>query len=626
MNPVFGTAVQNDYLALVRRMVAARRGRLEALRTREDAERYIQQVRTAISRLFPLPLEKTPLNACETGRIDLGNIVLHKVIYHSRPGYPVTAHLYLPKTAKKVPAVLFLCGHSANGKAAELYQICARGLALKGYAVLSVDPVGQGERLQFGDVSGFQGGSCEEHNILGRQLLLVGENMSAWRAWDAIRGLDYLLSRPEVDGTRIGMTGTSGGGTMTTFVNALEDRVTMAAPSCYITTWLHNLENELPTDLEQMPPGALAAGLDMGDFLIARAPRPLAILGQDNDFFDPRGMIETYEEVRRVYRLLGAEPAVRLVIGTGDHGYSHSNRETMYGFFNEMANHSAPSVEPENIGVSPEPEIWCAPGGQVRNLPDNCYARDFIAAKAERLIAARKKHSPQELTVIMRRLLQLDDPFIPHYRVLRIRRDDSGIYSRFGLETGEEGRLMCVLKLKSPRQDFYHLPKSGKIILYIPHLDAQEELDHMEFAGDAVVYGLDVRGVGECTPTGCDQPPERDFFHEYQFDYHYASWGLLCGKPYLGGKVKDILCAVKLLAQDGAAIALQARGQGAVPALIAALLSDQITSLHLMDAPDSWAAMACRPLPGAPLSVMIPQVLAETDLPELREALSEKLR
>ena len=625
MNPVFGSVVQDDYLALVRGFTAARKHRLEALHTREEAEQYVQQVRSVILRLFPLPPVKSPLNACETGTLDLGDFVMHKVIYHSRPKYPVSAHLYLPKTKAKVPAVLFLCGHSGNGKNAEIYQICARGLAMKGYAVLSVDPIGQGERLQFGEVPGFRGGTCEEHNILGRQLLLVGENMSAWRAWDAIRGLDYLLSRPEVDGIHIGITGTSGGGTMTTFVNALEDRVTMAAPSCYITTWLHNLENELPTDLEQMPPGALAAGLDMGDFLIARAPRPLVILGQDNDFFDPRGMLETYEEVRRIYRLLGAEQAVCQAIGGGDHSYSHANREAMYGFFNAISNRGTSSAEPEYISVSPEPEIWCAPGGQVRNLAEHRYARELIADKLKERIAARRKHSRQELREIMRRALKLDEPFIPHYRVLRIRRDDTGIYSRFGLETGANGRLMCVLKRKSDRQDFYHLSTARKILLYIPHLDAQDELGRMAFSGDAVVYGLDVRGVGECTPAGCDQPLERDFFHEYQFDYHYASWGLMCGKPYLGGKVMDILCAVRLLAQDGAEIALQARGQGTVPGLIAALLSDQITSLHLMDAPDSWEEMVRRPLPGAPLSVMIPNILAETDLPELREAISEKI-
>ena len=147
-----------------------------------------------------------------------------------------------------------------------------------------------------------------------------------------------------------------------------------------------------------------------------------------------------------------------------------------------------------------------------------------------------------------------------------------------------------------------------------------------ECAEDAVLFGLDVRGIGECAPSGCDQPLDRDFFHEYQFDYHYASLGLMFSKPYLSGKVKDILCAVELLARNGAQVEIQAKGQGTVPALIAALLSDKITSLKLMDAPESWESMITEPVPCYPLSLMIPNVLAETDLPELRQAVAGKIR
>ncbi len=625
MTPLFGTAVQDYYLDLVRENFAARKARLDALHTREDAERYVAEVRTKIAALFPFPAEKTPLDAYETGSIDFGSFVMHKIIYHSRPEYPVTASLYLPKAEGKVPAVLFLCGHSQNGKASEIYQTCQRALAMKGYAVLAVDPVSQGERLQFLDIPGFSGNCCTEHNIIGRQLLLTGETMGAWRAWDAIRGLDYLLSRPEVDATRVGVTGNSGGGTMTTFVNALEDRLTMAAPSCYITTWLHNVENELPADSEQMPPGTFAAGLEMGDFLIARAPRPLVILGQSNDFFDPRGTKETYEEVRRVYRLLGAEDAVRLTIGPGDHGYSKTNREAMYSLFNDTAKVGVSPEEPADIPLSSEQELSAAPGGQVRNLAVNKYIRAFAAEKASALAGARKTHGKEELCAILRRLLSLDDPFTPHFRILRFRTEGPAVYSRFGLETEPDGRLMCVLKLKSADQAFYHLPAGGKVILYIPHLDAQDELEKLVFPEDAAVYGLDVRGIGECMPSGCDQPLERNFFNEYQFDYHYASLGLMFGKPVLSGKVKDILCAAELLSQTGAQIEMHARGQGTVPAMIAALLSEKITALKLTDAPDSWEGMVRNPIPQDPLSVMIPNVLAETDLPELRLALAGKL-
>ncbi len=626
MTPLFGTAVQDYYLDLVRKNFTARKARLEALRTKEDAERYVAGVRAKIAKLFPFPAEKTPLDAQETGTLDFGSYVMHKIIYYSRPKYPVTGNLYLPKTTEKVPAVLFLCGHSGNGKASDVYQTCQRALAMKGYAVLAIDPVSQGERLQFLDFPEFKGSCCWEHNVMGKQLLLTGETMGAWRAWDAVRGLDYLLSRPEVDTTRVGLTGNSGGGTMTTFVNALEDRLTMAAPSCYITTWVHNVENELPADSEQMPPGTLAAGLEMGDFLIARAPRPLVVLGQSNDFFDPRGTRETYEEVRKVYRLLGAEDSIRLTIGHGDHGYSKENREAMYSLFNDTAKVAAPAAEPDDVKLSPEQEIYCAPEGQVRNLPVNKYIREFAAEKASGLAAARKPRTKQELCELMRNLLKLDEAFIPHYRVLRGRYTDKGIYSRFGLETEPDGRLMSVLKLKAKNTLYFHLPETKKIVLYIPHLDSQDELSEMSFPDDVTVYGLDIRGIGECTPSGCDQPEPRDFFNEYQFDYHYASLGLMFGKPYLSGKVKDILCAAELLARNGAEIEVQANGQGTIPALIAALLSGKITSLKLMNAPDSWDSMVRTPVPGYALSVLIPGVLAQTDLPELRKAIAEKLR
>lgn len=626
MTPLFGTAVQDYYLDLVRKNFTARKARLEALRTKEDAERYVAGVRAKIAKLFPFPAEKTPLDAQETGTLDFGSYVMHKIIYYSRPKYPVTGNLYLPKTTEKVPAVLFLCGHSGNGKASDVYQTCQRALAMKGYAVLAIDPVSQGERLQFLDIPDFKGNCCWEHNVMGKQLLLTGETMGAWRAWDAVRGLDYLLSRPEVDTTRVGLTGNSGGGTMTTFVNALEDRLTMAAPSCYITTWVHNVENELPADSEQMPPGTLAAGLEMGDFLIARAPRPLVVLGQSNDFFDPRGTRETYEEVRRVYRLLGAEDSIRLTIGHGDHGYSKENREAMYSLFNDTAKVAASAAEPDDVKLSPEQEIYCAPEGQVRNLPVNKYIREFAAEKASGLAAARKPRTKQELCEVMRNLLKLDEAFVPHYRVLRARYTDKGFYSRFGLETEPDGRLMSVLKLKMANTVYFHLPEAKKIVLYIPHLDSQDELSELSFPDDVTVYGLDIRGIGECTPSGCDQPEPRDFFNEYQFDYHYASLGLMFGKPYLSGKVKDILCAAELLARNGAEIEVQANGQGTIPALIAALLSDKITSLKLMNGPDSWESMVRTPVPGYALSVLIPGVLAQTDLPELRKAIAEKLR
>src|SRR5690606_31716019 len=128
---------------------------------------------------------------------------------------------------------------------------------------------------------------------------------------------------------RVGLTGNSGGGTLTCYLNALDDRFTMAAPSCFVTSFLNNAENELPADSEQCPPGILASELDFADYLIAQAPRPTMLLGQEQDFFDRRGLVKAYEDVKHVYGLLGAADNVQLFIGKLTHGFKQPNREAM---------------------------------------------------------------------------------------------------------------------------------------------------------------------------------------------------------------------------------------------------------------------------------------------------------
>ncbi len=223
-----------------------------------------------------------------------------------------------------------------NGKAAEAYQSFAQGLARQGYVCLIYDPISQGERLQYADAnlkSKIRPG-VGEHLYAGNQQFLVGEFLGMWRAWDGIRALDYLLTREEVDPQHVGVTGNSGGGTMTTWLCGLERRWTMAAPSCFVTTFRRNMENELPADTEQCPPRALSLRLDHADFLAAMAPKPVIILAKERDFFDVRGAEEAYARLKRLYALLGAEENISLFVGPTYHGYSQENREAMYRWFN----------------------------------------------------------------------------------------------------------------------------------------------------------------------------------------------------------------------------------------------------------------------------------------------------
>lgn len=632
---IYGALLQEYNVARVREIGRRRTARLEKLKSRADAEAYIREVREKIAASFALPERPADLHAEVVGVEDAPDCRIEKIVYESRPAFPVTALLFLPKAVPApLPAVLFLCGHAADGKHCITYQTGARALAARGFAVLMVDPIAQGERYQFlgvNNAAGIDGSCTAEHNMLGKQMWLCGEFFGSWRAHDALCGLDYLLSRPEVDASRVGVTGNSGGGTMTTFVQALDPRFTMAAPSCYVTSWQRNIENELPADVEQIPPGILAAGCEMGDFVLAYAPRPILLLGQRNDFFDPRGLRETFEACRKVYALLGAEDHLRLFIGPRDHGYFAENRRSMYDFFCSCA--GLPPVEKEPV-ISPaeREKTLCTPSGQTVDLPGKKSVRDLISEELDRLAAARPALTlPQLREVLIGRLGFPASAPVPYCRTLRNgvgaqNRPDRCFFSRFGLET--EPGILTVLTVKEggdlPQSFFFHFPEREEITLYVPHLSAAAELAEMELS--RLTVGVDVRGIGAGMPYTCDFRDE-EFFHGYGRDYHYNSCAIMFGSSLLAERMRDLLGAVAYIRAQGVRkIRIAGRGQGAVAALFAAVLDEKIASVRLMDAPRSFDAMARARVTLWPHAVMPGGILRYTDLPSIYEALKAEGR
>lgn len=380
----------------------------EALQTKADAEAYVKSVQERIRESFgPFP-ERTPLNPQITGVVDRDTYKIEKLIFESRPGFLVTANVYVPKGRKfPVPGVIGTCGHSTNGKAAEAYQSFAQGLARQGYVCLIYDPISQGERLQYPDehLKSKHRPGVGEHLYGGNQQFLVGEFLGMWRAWDGIRALDYLLTREEVDPKHLGVTGNSGGGTMTTWLCGLEQRWTMAAPSCFVTTFRRNMENELPADTEQCPPKVLSLQLDHADFLAAMAPKPVIILAKERDFFDARGAEEAYARLKRIYQLLGAEENISLFIGPTYHGYSQENREAMYRWFNRATGASSAETEPE-ITIEPDETLLCAPQGQVVNLKSRPIY-EFTRELSEQFAHKRQHPKGKELKQRVRDTLRL---------------------------------------------------------------------------------------------------------------------------------------------------------------------------------------------------------------------------
>ncbi len=613
---------------------------LAGLTTRAEAEAHVARVRERVRACFgPLP-PRTPLNPRVAGRLERDRYVVEKVLFESRPRFLVSGNLYLPKgpTARR-PAVLGLCGHSELGKAGDAYQSFAQGLARLGYVVLIIDPWGQGERME--RVPEGQPGlpralfsPTGAHLHAGNQQTLVGETFATWRLWDAIRGLDYLLSRPEVDPKHVGVTGNSGGGTITTWVCAVEDRITMGAPSCFVTTFLRNAENELPADTEQYPPGALAAGLNLSDFLVPMAPRPLLVMGQKLDFFDPRGTDEEVRRLRRVYALLGAPDNVRLFIGPQKHGFFAENRTAMYGFFGRFTGIAAES-EPAIALEKPE-DLRCTKTGLVTDSGSVTVA-DFTRARSLRLGKARRRLGASDLKQAVARALGLrveNGAPAPEHRNLRPlhgRGHAAHEHTAVLMVQTEPGIHAVVYRLDKETDALYALPPSvpPRALLYVAHHSSDAELrsepllrELVAAEAKATCYACDVRGIGESQPDTCGS---NTFLEPYGSDYFYAGHARMLGESVPGRRTHDLLRVIAWLGRAGhKEVHLAALGWGAVPAAFAALLSDAVVAVTLKNAPASYSAIAESRAYDWPLSAFVPGVLASFDLPDVYAALAAK--
>jgi dienelactone hydrolase len=579
---------------------------------------------------------KTPLQAKVTGTIERDAYTIEKVIFESRPQFLVTANIYLPKGPKQPrPGVVGTCGHSSNGKAAEPYQSFAQGLARLGYVVLIFDPIGQGERLQYGhlDKKIRPATGVGEHLHAGNQQFLVGEFFGAWRAWDGIRALDYLISRPEVDPQRIGITGNSGGGTMTTWLCGLDDRWAMAAPGCFVTTFRRNLENELPADTEQCPPRALALHLDHQDFLAALAPKPVLILAKEKDYFDVRGTEEAFRRLRRLYGLLGAEENVGLFIGPTAHGYTRENREAMYRWFNRVTGVSDQSAEPKLV-IEKDEILTCTPGGQVADLQSRTVF-SFTREKATVLASHRPQLQGQTLKQAVAEVLKIPErEGVPDYRILRPFGDRK--YPRphattYALET-ERGIMAVVYRLSAERHEARPPRDGSPAILYIAHHSSDAELRSEPFIVDllrdeprASFFACDIRGIGESQPGTCE--PGK-FLDSYGSDYFYAIHALMFDAPYVGQKTYDLLRVLDWIHSLGhPPVHLTAKGWGTIPATFAAVLSSAVNRVTLKNGLRSYQEIATSEQYGWPLSSFAPAVLERFDLPDCyRELQSKHLR
>lgn len=620
----YGHMVHDHYVERLREIQAERSAALAAISNRRQALAYQDRVKASIAKALGPKPRKTPLNAQVVDIIEDRHYRVEKITFESRPGCLVTANLYVPNRIEgPAPGVVGSCGHAADGKAAPIYQEFCQRLARSGFVSLIYDPFNQGERDQYAKLSDREivRSSTHAHNMMGKQLDLIGEWFGAWRAWDGIRALDYLLTRPEVDAERVGLTGNSGGGTMTTWIWGVEERFAFAAPSCFVTTFLSNLENELPADSEQYPPGVIGHGLDMADFMLAQAPKPVMLLGQNYCFFDRRGLKEAYADVRRFYALIGAPKRnTAYFLGPEGHGYSAHNQKAMVEFFAShagvKANTAAPKPRPvSDLNATPKGEVVFAGATPIFKL---------IEEKADALEAKRKRLTTPQLKRVVSRSLDLARPrSAPHYRCLRSTRAPGRSCARYAVDT--EAGIRAIL-YKTMDSSFTHtLDVERTVTLFLPHLSSETDLAEdtliRKLARSGPLYSLDVRGLGESMPDD-----DRDFFHSYGVDYMHNGHGSMLGQSYLGRRVFDVLRTMDLLVAEGAGkVNLVGRGQGAVLATYAGLLHDNSGSVTLKNGPVSYQEWTQTPIVKWPFANLPTGCLKHFDLSDCIRAQGKRV-
>jgi dienelactone hydrolase len=610
-----------DYLKKIARSAYEQRSvEIAKLKTPGLIHKRQQWSRDTFWKLIGGRPESSPLNVRVTGAFDREKYRVEKLIFESRPDLHVTANLYIPKLVPPpYPGVLFQMGHTPNGKAGATYQRACQGLAQLGYLVLGIDPQGQGERIYYPDATGLrtrlEGGPDGEHTYAGIQMLLTGDSSTRLQTWDAVRSLDVLASHPLVDAKRLASTGQSGGGTLTMFLMAVDDRLATAA------VFSGNTENFVSADwnppgpvddAEQDFPGSAPLGWDRWDSMYPFAPKPLLISVSHKDFFgtySPRYITNGWEEfkkLRAVYQVLGKPDHIKWD-GTGlPHGLSYDTRLSMYKWLARWLKGDRQEVaeEPPTV-IEKDQLLWATKSGNVvREL------RGATPFSLNRSGGRDVQKKPVETLLALSRPLGTMRRFDP---------EPLAGAQATPIEIDVEPGVWMPAWLFEPRG---RTPAKGTmLLLQASRLTGfrEEELFHQLARAEWRVCIPDLRGTGDVTPEFGRGAARHARSHANEDSWSWAS--LILGKPLLGQRVTDIRAAVKALGGD---ITLAALGRMTVPALIAASLEPKIQRLYLANGLVSFRSVIEMEDYNAAFANFVRGFLNHTDLPEIARAVTAR--
>jgi len=521
--------------------------------------------------------------------------------------------VYAPDDGNKLhPAVLVPSGHSENGKVH--YQSLCQRLVQRGYVVVSWDPVGQGERSQFWDSKKARSRYnliCAEHAVLGNLAYLAGTNLARWEIWDGIRALDYLLTRPDVDQERISITGTSGGGTQAAYIAALDARIKVVAPSCFITALPMRVYNRIFQDPDSDPEQDLyemiSHGIDHPGLLLMMYPRPVFVAAAVLDFFPIEGTHQTFREVEELYSRFGHPDRIAMHEGYHGHEYSAENQEAAFQFLDHF------NGLPYRRGLPPveeleEKRLLCTRTGQV--MTDYPNARSLMDVIRE-YYEERKKQAATNLKQLYYSDLH------PEIQSWGVSQYQGAVWSSHEIQwelTGQTQFADITIDRYLLRHSRYlempllHIHKGGshrRPILFWPGPkgkvtpeDWPEVSKYLDEGYDIV--SVDPRGQGEtCMPykaASPDDPSLAQLDADLAYvspisgvlaDYVYNS--LLTGRPYVLQMIEDIEIAARFVREkidDHSGFAITGVG---VAYTLANAVSETLPDIKLIPQPSAQA-------------------------------------
>lgn len=592
----------------------------------EKRSRYVREKFLEVIGGLP---ERTPLEARVTGARNRRGYRVENVMYQSRPNYWVTANLYIPDSGHgPFPGILSPCGHYAEGRMNQEFQLAYLNLVKAGFVVLAYDPIGQGERRQYwnpqtGQIeSGL--GPVHEHSMPGQLLLLFGEHMAQYQIWDGVRGLDYLLTRPEVDPNRIGCAGHSGGATLTRYILTLDPPVRCAAvveegaahphrPRTTTGAW------QGAGCAEQVLFGDLRYDFDVIDMLASFAPRPLILMHEE---YAP-AFEEQARDIRERYRLLGAEEKFATELATDAHAWTFKLRQATTDWFSRwFYNRPGPSTEPDSELEPPE-NLYCSPNGSLRysQIGDSTFS--LILKKQAAIERPEPPHTAAEFQRFRRETQESVGRLIG-YRVT-----DGPLGVRELATTPRHGYRIDKVEFLSepgiyvPAWVFVPEQRGSSTVLYVSESGSASEggefgeLAQMALRGYRVI-SVDVRGIGGTRPSRAGSD---GFNHLFGQDTALAHLAWSIGEELFGMRVRDVVRSVDFALSrtdpPKAGITVLGRNAGALWAMYAAAFDQRIRGVIAESGLLSYAALAQvdKYLHGA--GIFIRGVLPCFDLPQV---------